>query len=176
MAVTVTATPTTLAWSNFTTVPAQMTDPNDGSVIDAFTAFNFAITPDPPTTKMVNGMFAFAEPMTITITPAARVWSGVTQTAALLSHEQWHYDVGIVTARALAKQIPSLRGPNFNALIQSLRDAIRLHFTTRTGILQNRYDIDTRHGTNEHYQKIWKDRMTACLANPNADQIGGFFL
>ena len=176
MAITVTASPTSLTWANFTVVPNQMTDPSDGTTIDAFTAFNFAITPDPPKTKTVNGQFAFDEPMTITITPVARVWSGVLKTEKLLSHEQWHYDVGIVTARALAKQIPHLRGANFPALIQALRSAITLHFTTRAGILQKRYDLDTRHGEQSHYQKIWKDRMTSVLANPRVDQIGGFYL
>ena len=51
-----------------------------------------------------------------------------------------------------------LRAPNQVAL----GTAAHLHFVTRTGLLQRRYDIDTRHGTSSHFQKIWKDRMAVC--------------
>ena len=113
--------------------------------------------------------------MTITITPNARVWSGVAQTAALLSHEQWHYDIGTATGRALARDLSRARG-TIPELITILTNAVQLHFMTRAGLLQKRYDIDTRHGTNTHYQGVWKARMTSCLANPNASQLGGFYL
>lgn len=176
MAITVQTNPVNLTWANFTVVPNQIVDPADGTLVDAYTTFNFAVTPVPPNTQTIGGQLAFAEPMTITITPNARVWSGVAQTAALLSHEQWHYDIGTVTARALARQIPTLRGATFAALIASLRAALAFHFSTRAGLLQKRYDIDSRHGTNAHYQRVWKDRMTACLANPKSDQLGGFYL
>lgn len=174
MPISVVGNPMSLTWANFTVVPNQILDPGDGTLVDAFTAFNFNIPNSPPRT--VDSQQALAETFTITITPNARVWSGVAQTAALLSHEEWHYHVGIVTARALAKQLAALRAPNVPALATLLQQAVTLHFTTRAGLLQRRYDIDTRHGTNEHYQKIWKDRMTAVLANPKADQLGGFYL
>lgn len=174
MPITVVGNPMSLAWSNFSVVASQITDPADGTLVDAYTAFNFNI-PNTPT-QVINGQHAVGSTFTITITPNARVWSGVSQTAALLSHEEWHYHVGIVTARALAKQLAALRAPNLPQLGFLFNEAVKLHFTTRAGILQKRYDIDTRHGTQDHYQKIWKDRMTVCLANPNADQIGGFFL
>jgi hypothetical protein len=174
MAITVTASPAVLAWSNFTPVPSQITDPADGTLVDALTRFNFNLPALPPRT--VAGQLAVADPNVITITPNAQVFTGVLQTAALLSHEQFHYDVGIVTARALARELMALRAPNQGALTVLVQNAARLHFFTRAGLLQRRYDLDTRHGTIAHYQKIWKDRMTACLANPRADQLGGFYL
>ncbi len=176
MAVTVQTNPVTLTWASFLVVPNQIVDPADNTLVDAYTTFNFAITPDPPNSQTIGGKFAFADPMTITITPNARVWSGIAQTAALLSHEQWHYDMGTVTARALAKQIPTLRGNTFAELIAALRADLAFHFSTRAGLLQKRYDIDTRHGTNAHYQRVWKDRMTACISNASSDQIGGYYL
>jgi hypothetical protein len=176
MAITVQTNTATLTWANFLVVPNQIVDPADNTLVDAYTTFNWGITPDPPNTQTINGQTAFADPMTITITPNAKVWSGVAQTAALLSHEQWHYDIGTATARSLARQIAALRGSDFNDLIAKLRAALNLHFTTRAGILQKRYDLDTRHGTNAHYQRVWKDRMTACLSNASSDQIGGFYL
>jgi len=174
MAITVVATPATLSWSNFRSVPTKIMDPNDRTLIDALTRFNFDMPDLPPRT--IGGQLGLADPLVITITPNSQVWTGVAQTAALLSHEQLHYDVGIVTGRALARQLMLLRAPNQASLVSAVRAAARLHFMTRAGLLQSRYDLDTRHGTNAHYQKIWKDRMTACLANPLADQLGGFFL
>ena len=174
MPITVLGNPMSLSWANFTVVPNQILDPADGTLVDAYTAFNFNI-PNTPT-RIINGQHALGETFTITITPNARVWSGVSQTATLLSHEEWHYHVGIVTARALSKQLATLRAPTLPQLSILFNEAVNLHFNTRAGILQKRYDIDTRHGTQEHYQKIWKDRMTAVLANPRADQIGGFYL
>jgi hypothetical protein len=173
MAITLSATPTTLSWSNFTVV-ASLVDPADGVAVDAFTSFAFNIPNLPPRT--LGSQVALADPMTITLTPNAQVRSGAAQTAGLLDHEQFHYDVGIVTGRALARELTRLRAPNLAALRSAFLQAVNLHFTTRTGLLQRRYDIDSRHGTNAHYQKIWKDRMAVCLANPNSDQLGGFWL
>ncbi len=174
MAITVQANPVNLTWANFTVVPNKILDPADGTLVDAYTAFNYNIPNLPP--KNYGSKIGFADPMTITITPNARVWSGVAQTAALLSHEQWHYDVGTITARVLAKEMERARKNTAAELITLLQNAVRLHFTTRTGLLQQRYDIDTRHGTQAHYQRIWKNRMTRCLANPNATQLGGYYL
>ena len=174
MAITVVASPATLTWANFTVVAAQMIDPNDGTLVNSVTQFNFNLPNLPPQT--INGQLAMADPNVITITPNAQVWSGVVQTAALLSHEHFHYDVGIVTARALARQLMAIRAPNLAALQTAVQNAAQLHFQTRTRLLQRRYDIDTRHGTNAHFQNIWKSRMTACLANPRSDQLGGFWL
>jgi hypothetical protein len=174
MAITVVANPATLSWSNFVPVPAKITDPNDRTLIDALTRFNFNMPALPPRT--IGPQLALADPLVITITPNSQVWTGVRQTAALLSHEQLHYDVGIVTGRALARQLMQLRAPNLPSLVSAVQAATRLHFTTRAGVLQSHYDQDTGHGTNAHQQKSWKDRMTACLANPLADQLAGFLL
>jgi hypothetical protein len=173
MAITVSVSPTALAWSNFVSV-GSLTDPADGTAVDAYTTFNYNI-PNLPA-RTVDGQFALADPMTIGITPNAKVVTGVTQTAGLLSHEQFHYDVGIVCARALARQLMRLRAPTQAALGVALRDAVTLHFITRAGLIQRRYDLDSRHGTNAYYQKIWKDRMVTVLGRPTSDQLGGFWL
>ena len=174
MAITVQANPANLTWANFTVVPNKIVDPADNALVDAYTTFNYNIPPLPPRT--VDGKLAFADPMTITITPNCRVWSGVSQTAALLSHEQWHYDIGTVTARALARKLSRARKNTQAELVTLLQNAVQLHFRTRAGLLQSRYDKDTRHGTNAHYQNIWKTRMTNCLNDASATQLGGFYL
>lgn len=174
MAITVQANPINLTWSNFSVTPNQILDPTDNTLQDAYTTFRFNIPDLPPRT--VNGQLALADPLNITITPYARVWSGVRQTAALLSHEEWHYHVGIVVARSFAREAARLRAADMNGLRTAFQNAFNLHFITRVRLLQRRYDLDTQHGIQAHYQKIWKDRMTACLSNSNSEHLGGFWL
>ena len=174
MPITVTGTPMNLSWADFKTVPDKLIDPADGELADAYTEFKFDIPDAPP--QVIDGQQALASNFDIKITPSARVWTGVLKTAALLSHEEWHYHVGIITARALARQLATLRAPTIPALAALLNQAVVLHFRTRAGILQKRYDLDTRHGTQAHYQKIWKQRMAACLAKPDSREMGGFYL
>jgi len=174
MAITVAAHPMILVWANFTPSATQIVDPQDGTLVDALTRFRFTVPALPP--RAFNGQLAMADPNIIRISPNGQVFTGVIQTPALLSHEQFHYDVGIVTGRALAHELMGLRAPNLAALAAAFQSAVQLHFSTRARLLQRRYDLDTRHGTNAHYQKIWKNRMAVCLANPRSSQLGGFFL
>jgi hypothetical protein len=173
MPITVNANPARLTWANFTTV-LNLTDPNDGTVVDAVTEFNYNIPNMPPRT--VNGMQALAQIFQITITPNARVRTGITQTAGLLAHEQLHYDVGIAIARQLARELENLRAPDLAGLRTALQNAVTLHFHTRARLIQNRYDIDSRHGTNAHYQQVWARMITDAIANPRSTKIGGFYL
>jgi len=174
MAITVVANPANLSFANFRSSPTQFTDPHTGVRVDALTAFTFTLPDLPP--RQIGNLFAMADPNVITLTPDCRIFVGVQQTAALLTHEQFHYDVGIVCGRALARALMALRAPSVAALGAAAQRAATLHFTTRTGLLQRRYDLDTRNGTVPSLQRIWKDRMRTCLANPRADQLGGFFL
>lgn len=175
MAITVQPTPATLRWIDFRVVPQRMRDPNDGSEIDAYTSFSYNLPAQPP--RAVEGyQFALADPMVIAITPDAQVWSGVQQTLELLTHEQFHYDVGIVTARALARALMKLRAPSLATLGSALNVAGTLHLHTRARLLQRRYDLDCQHGRNLKVQSLWKERMRVCLADPNATMLGGFWL
>ena len=174
MTITVDANPVSLEWRHFRPSATRIVDPNDGTFVDAVTQFNFDLRDLPP--RMVDGQFAMADPNVIRITPNSQVFTGVLQTPALLSHEQFHYDVGIVIARAFARKLMRLRAVDQTALRTAIHSAVQLHFMTRARLIQRRYDMDTRHGTNAHYQTIWKNRMFSCLANPRSDQLGGFWL
>jgi hypothetical protein len=174
MAITVSASPASLIWSDFTVTPNQIPDPGDNTMVDAYTTFDYVFPGSAPVNT--GGVVRIPDPYTIAIMPRASVWMSVIQTPGLLSHEQWHYDVATITGRALCRELARLRGSSLADLRTKMQQAVQLHFHTRAGLLQKRYDADTRHGTNAHYQKIWKDRMTSTLANPNADTMGGFWL
>jgi hypothetical protein len=174
MAITVVADPEELAWDDFDVTPDQIPDPADGTLVDAFTRFDFDF-PDKAARKLGHE-FALGDPNVITISPNAQVYANVLQTDELLSHEQLHYDVGVVIARALAREISQLRAPSQPALRAALILAFDLHFKTRAGLIQRRYDKDTNHGTIHKYQKIWKDAMSGCLRHPRADHLMGWWL
>ena len=87
-----------------------------------------------------------------------------------------HYDMGTVTARALARDLMAIRAPDMGALRLAYNQAIQLHFRMRARLIQSHYDRSTHHGTDPHQQRIWKGEMTACLANPRSTQIHGYLL
>lgn len=186
MAIAVTRDPDALSNANFTPTPGLIDD-RDRTPIDAQTNFDFQLValigPAPPGagtvdefTRRVDGQLALREDVTLTLTPKCKRLPTVTVAGDLLSHEQFHWDCAFVVARAVARQYALMRAPNLAALIARKGQIDSLHFGRRNDLIQQRYDIDTHHGTNAHYQKIWKDRMRACLADARATQIGGFWL
>src|SRR5271163_1239705 len=139
MAIIVRANPAILTWHDFKTSASRPVDPNDGKQVDAFTRFNFDLPDLPP--RMAAGHLALADPNIITITPNAQIFVSAPQTPALLSHEQFHYDLGVVIARALARELMALRTPNIATLRTAIQSASRLHFETRSRLIQHRYDL-----------------------------------
>ena len=173
MAITVVANPVTLSWTDYTSQRVVL-DPADGTAQDAFTAFNYDLPDLPP--RVVGGQYALAETMHLTITPVALVRSGARQGADLLSHEQLHYDVGVAIARVVARELSRLRAPSLSVLGAALNQVVQLHFHRRAGLIQRRYDLDTAHGTNHHYQHAWKRGMRHCLSHPHSHHLMGFWL
>jgi hypothetical protein len=173
MAITATRNPTTLAAHHFVG-HAVVIDPADGTEQLAFTEYHVDIPSLPART--VDGDKALADTFRIKITPRAKVKIGTTLTPTLLAHEQFHYDVGFVIARRVSVLLTDLRADTVGELEEKFNKIMKLHFKTRSGLIQRRYDLDTHHGTQAHYQKVWLDRMKACLAKADSTKIGGYFL
>ena len=174
MTITAIRNPRVLTWDDFDEV-GTLTDPNDGTAIDAFTAFEFELLPDLPA-ESHHGRFRMSRSMSISITPIARVRTGATQSAALLAHEHLHYDVGFVIARQLARELNVIDDATEPGLRARIDELIELHFHTRARLIQTRYDRESNHGQNAHFQRVWSQNMRACLGNPHASQIGGWML
>ena len=173
MAITVRRIPERLTWADYLPVPIVI-NPHDSTQQDAFTAFNFDIPENP--LRTVDGQLALAETFEITITPHAKAKMGGLQTTELLTHEQFHYDVGFVVARVVARELMTLRAGTESELATAVWNTVRLHFFFRAELIQRRYDLDTRHGTVRYDQEVWFSRMSRCLADPASSQIGGFWL
>jgi hypothetical protein len=174
MAIIVVAKPWALTWADFTKTATKPVDPGTGKAFDAFTAFDC----DVPglNYRTIDGQLVYTGLSIITITPRAQVFQSAPQTDALLSHEQFHYDVGIVTARALAQALMAMRAPTALALQMAQDKAQRLHMETRAHLIHRQYDHETHHGSDAHYQKIWKDSMAVCLAHLRSLHLQGFWL
>ncbi len=171
MTVSAFRTPTTLTLGDFTPQPVVL---DHGLPVDAFTTFDFST--GTPLTVAVGSRFRVNPAMVILITPVALVRIGALMTPALLAHEQIHYDVGFVIARQLAREFNAIDDANDLHLQARMRTLVNLHFTTRAGLIQTRYDRESNHSLNAHFQKYWSDKMAKCLADPKAHEIGGWML
>ncbi len=149
-------------------------DPLDGTAVDALTGFAFSRATTMPV--QIGAEFMLVGNDQIVISPKCKVLNGVQLTPALLQHEQFHYDSGLVLARRFVIDLMNLTAPTLNDFLIRYQALEALHFTRRYELLNGRYDIDTQHGLNPHYQGIWLQRMAACLAANNAETIGGFYL
>lgn len=148
MAITVRANPVSLAWSNFT--PVHTLVGNEDAHID----LNFVIPTRPP--RRVGGNWMLAETFEMAVSPVAKVKRSASQTGDLLAHEQGHYDIGIAVAWALAADLGSLSAPTQAELSRQLTTTFNLHRSTRMGVIQRRYDLDTNHSQNTAQQAAWE--------------------
>ena len=144
MAITVVPNPVNLQWSNFRSVPNL---PNEDAHIDI--DFN---VPNRPF-RRVSGQIMMAETFQIGVSPDAKVVRDASQTADLLSHEQGHYNLGILVARALAYDFMQLQAANSAALARACRTCFTLHKNTRMRPIQQKYDRDTNHSRNRPQQQ-----------------------
>lgn len=168
MAITVTPNPVSLSWSNFT--PVSTLPGNEDAHID----FNFVVPTRPP--RQVGSNWMLAETFAIAVSPVAKVKTSATQTAALLAHEQGHYDIAILVARALAADLQALSAPTQAALGQALNTTFNLHRTTRMGAIQSQYDTSTNHSQNTAQQSAWETAISTAMSSGSATTLQGLAL
>jgi hypothetical protein len=167
--ISVVRSPVLLTRQYFQQLPVVI-DPADGTAQHAYTAFEYDI-PDIPH-RMIGGKFAFGVPNIITITPKAFIKIGVPMTRPLLEHERFHYDVGFVCARRMAADMLAARTNTLDELKAAYITLLDLHFFDRAPAIQERYDKNTKHGTDEMFQALWLLLMHVTLSVPEATHIG----
>jgi uncharacterized protein DUF922 len=92
------------------------------------------------------------------------------KTADLLKHEQGHYDLLVLVARALAREVESLETDSVQELGTQLAAAMQTH-NDRAQAVDALYDKETDHSRNRTAQQRWDTAISAALANPAADKI-----
>jgi Bacterial protein of unknown function (DUF922) len=168
MAITVSPNPTTLTWNNFRPVSSL---PNEDAHINI--GFNLPNRPF----RRVDGVFRMAEDLELGVVPQARVVSRASKTDDLLSHEQGHYNIGILTAHAMARDFMALEAATQRALADAISAAFDLHRLTRMPALQEKYDDDTNHSRNATEQARWDGLISACMARtPTCSRLDGLAL
>jgi hypothetical protein len=177
MGMTLVMNPAKLAWSHFQVVASPVM-PN-GATSSAFTNFTWEYGSYTPV--QTGGMFALPD-LRLVIEPDCRIWkdsAARTDKAkgdALLSHEQFHYDLAHVIGRVVIVKMSKLRARTEAILKTELDVLLDFHFITRADLINRRYDLETNHGMNKHYQTHWKRLMDQTLLNPNALTLGGYWL
>ncbi len=169
MPVLVKPTKTTLAWSDF-----QLTSETfDDGVAEAGFKTGF-----PPSimTRKVAGLYYLPDPFIIRILHRARVNKDADQTDELLAHEQLHFDLGIVCANALARDLDGLSATSAQALANAFDALRRLHVDDRADDISRAYDEQTKHGKDQKMQCVWQAAMAECLARPSMTRLMGYLL
>jgi hypothetical protein len=170
--------PDTLTWDDFLEQD-EVIDPDSGKKVSARTSFDWDWPAKPPAKK--DGEVAFPD-MVLMITPDAAVWKDSVvrkdkkKAEELLSHEQFHYDVAHVIGRVLVKHLEALRAKDAAQLSAAADVLFNRHFIVRSKLIHRRYDLETKHGLDQHYQKHWKKLMRETLARPDSTQMGGWWL
>ena len=165
MAITVKPNPRTLNWGHFSSVQSL---PNEDAHIDI--SFNM---PNKPFRK-VGSVYMLAETFELGVSPVAKVVRGTSKTAALLSHEQGHYDIGILTGEAMARDLMTLEAAKPGDLVTLVKAAFDLHRLTRMKAVQEKYDDDTEHSQDSGEQKRWDDLIAQCMKrSPTCGTLDG---
>lgn len=167
MPVLVRPTQTRLAWSDFEVTDETFRD----GVAEA--GFDSGFQPENFSPRRVRGSFYLPETFTVRVWPVARVNREADQTPELLAHEQLHFDVGIVCARALARDITGLNRRTVDDLGTALSDLQQLHMFDRADAIQQAYDTQTQHGRDADKQREWQAAMAQCLGSRTMTRLMG---
>ena len=163
MPITILPHPITLSWSDFSTANS-LSNHEDAHIDPGYEIQNRPL-------RRVNNRFMLAESFELRVHPRARVLKTANQTADLLAHEQGHYDIGILAARALAQDLASLNARTPAELSRLATDAFTLHTHTRLGPIQRAYDSDTNHSQNTQEQQRWAQMIATAMASTAATSI-----
>jgi hypothetical protein len=165
--ISVVAAPPRLRWSDFQTV-----DSLAGSE-DAHIAAEISF-PRPLRMENIDDTYRLPA-FTITVAPEPTrtlVRRSAKASVDLLRHEQGHYDLVLLAARALARELATLTASSALELSQRTQDSVAEH-TERAARLSQAYDRQTDHGRNLVVQERWGKRIGGALGMEAVDALDG---
>jgi hypothetical protein len=166
--ITVHADPAVLRWELFRRVEA-VSETSEDARIAAEMSF-----PQPLRMENEEGTYRLP-PFTIRVAPNASqtvVRRSVRPSRELLRHEQGHYDLVVLAARALARDLETLRASSARELARQTEDLVAEH-TRRAERLSDFYDRETDHSHDAHRQAAWNGTLADALALPAVAKIAG---
>ena len=169
MRIAVQADPPRLRWSDFRRVDAI-----PGSSEQARIAAEMSFPQPLKIERGGDGRYRLPA-FTITVAPEpsrtmARRSAG--RSNSLLRHEQGHYDIVVLAARALARELESMTASSAQALTRRVEDCVSKH-TARAARLSEAYDRKTEHGNDATEQELWIERIRAALEETDPAGLEG---
>lgn len=173
MAITVTPNPVNLTWANFRPVDSSP----DLSGNEVAQVHPETVMPDNIQVVRNQNLFKLASfTIGVRVVPQDTiVLRSANQTDDLLRHEQGHYDLLILTVRAMARELNAASAGSAGDLGARVQ-AIRQTHATRATAIDSAYDTQTRNGQDATQQTNWNNAIAAALGNPNASAVNGFSL
>ena len=165
-AITVRADPPRLSWSAFRHV-----DSIPGSSEDARIAAEMSF-PRSLRIEQSDGSYRMP-PFTITVTTEptrTMVRRSAGASSLLLRHEQGHFDIVVLAARALAREIESTTSGSAAELSRRVKALVDEH-TARAERLSEAYDRDTAGSRNATAQARWSEMIAAAMRHPAPSRL-----
>jgi predicted secreted Zn-dependent protease len=153
---------TLVNWSQFSQLSARPSDKDEDAQISqqvSFSNFNLERKNGKLTIKDVDVRVSLVD---------GECWVVSNQMSdALLKHEQGHYDILALSARALYK---ALVGQGAATATELQQKALRLQasFGAQATTVNDRYDTQTNHSRNTTAQQLWNTRISEAKLNPQA--------
>jgi hypothetical protein len=173
MAINVVANPVTLSWSNFRVVDSSP-DLSGDEVAQIHPEVQM-----PPNVQTVpaRGIYTLNS-FTITVAPVQQdtiILRSAAQTPELLKHEQGHYDLLILVARAMARELGAASDPSSGGLAGKVQTIRQTHANRATAI-DSAYDTQTDHGKDTAAQTAWNMAIMAAMGNSASTMVKGMQL
>jgi hypothetical protein len=169
MTITVTPKPARLTWKNFTRVGSIPGEPSDAQTDSQMKWPKFTPVKKGEKFRLPN--------FTITVFVGAKgtvVLRTAKQTRELLDHEQGHYDLLILSARALARNLEAIEASSFDELVTLFEELTSKH-QQRAADIGAEYDKQTSHSRDVVQQRRWRS-MIDDAATTKASKIDGMDL
>jgi len=162
------ANPSRLEWSLF-----RLVDSIPGSSEDARIAAEMSF-PRPLKVERAGDEYRLPS-FTITVAPEpgrTMVRRSAPLSEYLLRHEQGHYDIVVLAARALARELDAMTAASAEELSRRAQDCVDKH-TNRAKDLSEAYDRETDRSRDPTAQARWIERIAAALSDPRAVSLAG---
>ncbi|HSD10452.1 MAG TPA: DUF922 domain-containing protein, partial [Candidatus Binatia bacterium] len=130
--------------------------------------------PQPLKVERVSGEYRLP-PFTITVAPEpgqTMVRRSAVLTEYLLLHEQGHYDIVVLAARALARELEAMTASSAQELSHRVEECVDKH-TNRAKALSEAYDRETDRSRNRKAQARWIELIAAASSDPRTRSLVG---
>jgi len=172
MAIKVVARPAQLSWSDFRSVDALP----DGSGDEAQTATEMPAM-DGIQVVFSSGKYSLPD-LTLTVgldRSQTMVIKTAQKTADLLKHEQGHFDITLLTVRALALELQRIKANSPNSLAQQLKTGMQKHQNFANAI-EAKYDEETKNSKDKDAQDDWNKAIAGAMGSSDVLSLKGMSL